>query len=128
MEFKTGEIEKSLREIDAVKSATVDRKWMSDIEITISEWETIAYIEEKEQYSLLLENGEVFASGIRHPEVKAPVLSGFQDDRIRKRLTAQLLKIEKEVYRLISEILYNETASGSENITVYMDDGMKCVQ
>ena len=123
--FKTGEIEKSLELLDGVKSATVDRKWMRDVQITVSEWETIAYIEEKEQYSLLLDNGEVFASGIRHPEVKAPVLSGFQDDRIRKRLTAQLLKMDKEVYRLISEILYNETTSGSENITVYMDDGFE---
>ncbi len=50
---------------------------MRDVQITVSEWETIAYIEEEGTYSFLLENGEVFASGIRHPEVKAPVLIGF---------------------------------------------------
>ena len=42
-----------------------------------------------------------------------------------KGLTAQLLKMDKEVYHLISEIIYNETTSDSESITVYMDDGFE---
>ena len=58
--FNTGEIEKSLEKIDGVKRCSVSRKWMRDVEITISEWETIAYIEEEGQYSFLLENGEMF--------------------------------------------------------------------
>ena len=38
----------------ASKVLLYHRKWMRDVEITISEWETIAYIEEEGQYSLLI--------------------------------------------------------------------------
>ena len=40
------------------------------------------------------------------PEVKAPVLNRVsQNPDIRKRMTAQLLKMDKDVYHLISEII-----------------------
>jgi cell division protein FtsQ len=121
--FATGEIEKSLKALDGVKNVSVSRKWMREIRITISEWETVAYIEENGQYSLLLENGEAFPAGMLHPEAEAPVLNNLSNADIQKQLTAQLLKMDDDVYRLISEIIFDGTNSDSDTITVFMDDG-----
>lgn len=123
--FDTAEIEKSLEELDGVKHVTVSRKWMRDVQITVSEWKTVAYMEEAGQYNLLLENGEAFPAGVLNLEVEAPVLNNFADQKMQKRLTTQLLQMDDEVYRLISEIVFVGTDSRSDNITVYMDDGFE---
>src|SRR6185437_12756739 len=115
--------EKSLEALDGVKNVSVSRKWMRDIQIMISEWKTVAYIEENGQYSLLLENGETFLAGMMYPEAEAPVLNNLSNTDIRKQLTSQLLKMDNEVYRLISEIIFDGTDSDSDRITVFMDDG-----
>ena len=79
--FSTGEIEESLEKIDGVQKVSVSRKWFRDIEIAITEWKTVAYIEDGGQYSLLLENGETFPTGMLLPEAEAPVLNNFKNAR-----------------------------------------------
>ena len=66
--FTVQAVEKVLKEIDTVKSVTVSRKWLHDIEINILEWNTIAYIEEDGNYNLLLESGDVFSAEQLLPE------------------------------------------------------------
>ena len=121
--FKIKDTEKSIRKMDSVQDVTIARKWLRDVEVNITEWDPIAYIEEDGQYSLLLENGKVFSQNQLLPEEDAPILNGFTDSEHKKRMTAQLMKMESEVYQLISEIIYKGTADDTNNITVYMDDG-----
>ncbi len=123
--FSTGSIEKTLAEIDGVKNVSVSRKWFRDIAIVITEWETVAYIEDDGHYSLLLENGEIFPAGMLSPEAEAPILTNFQDSDIRKRMTTQLLKMDGNVYQLLSEIIFDGTEEDSDSITVYMNDGFE---
>ena len=53
------------------------------------------------------------------------MLNNFSDADMRKKLTAQLLQMEEDVYRLLSEIVFMGTERGPDNITVYMDDGFE---
>lgn len=121
--FSAKDVEKKLEAIDSVQETKVSRKWLRDIEITITEWQTVAYVENAGRYQALLESGEVFSEEIIVPENKAPILNGFTDEKIKSRLTAQLLLMEKDIYSLISEIIYTGTGLDSNTITVYMDDG-----
>ena len=121
--FTIKEAEKSLKEIDVVKDVSISRKWFRDVEITITEWKTIAYIEDKEKYNLLLESGDIFSAGHVMPEEKAPVLIGFSNAANRKKIIAQLTEMEKDVYQLISEIILKDDAKNGSDLTVYMDDG-----
>ncbi|MBE1553555.1 cell division protein FtsQ/DivIB [Sporosarcina limicola] len=121
--FSSGEIKDALEKIDGVQGVTVSRKWLRDIEIIISEWKTVAYIEEDGQYSLLLENGETLPAGMLLPEAEAPVLNNIKDLGIQKRLIAQLLKMDENIYQIISEIIYEGTEVDPDRLTVYMDDG-----
>lgn len=121
--FSVKSAEKKLIGIDVVKDVSVSRKWFRDIEITLVEWDTVAYIEEKDKYNLLLESGDVFPGIEVRPEEKAPVLIGFSQKVDRKKITAQLTDMEKNIYQLISEIILKEEDEKGAELTVYMDDG-----
>lgn len=121
--FTTEEVKELLVSIDGVKEVTVTRKLLRDIEIVITEWETVAYIEDKGNYSLLLENGEIFSSEQINSNI--PILNHVEDSDVRKKLTSQLMKMDDEVLHLISEIIYTGSGDDQDTITVYMDDGFE---
>ena len=121
--ISTKKTEALLENLETVKNVNVSRKWLHDIEITITEWDTIGYVEQEGQFSLLLEDGEIFSSEQLKPSEEAPILNGFSDTESRKKITKQLLSLEKQVYHLISEIIWNEDQKGLTELTVYMDDG-----
>lgn len=121
--FKTQIIEHSLGEFDVVKEAYVSRKWPNDIEVSIVEWGTLAFIEERESYDLLLESGELFPIDRLSPEADVPILKGFTNPDVRKQMSTQLMKMDKSVYHLISEIKFTGTEEDLESLTIYMDDG-----
>lgn len=123
--FSRKDVVSALEEIEGVQNVSVSRKWMRDVEIDIKEWKTIAYVEDRGQYSLLLENGALFTPKLAFLEGEAPILNGFDNDKKRKKITAQLIKMDKDLYPLLSEIILMGTKEDPEKITVYMDDGFE---
>lgn len=121
--FSVKDVEKRLEKLEGVQKAAVSRKWLNGVTIAVTEWRPIAYIEDDGHYGLLLENGDVFTPDKLSPEEDAPILNGFTDSGVKKRMTAQLLKMENEVYQLISEIIYTGKKEKPNHITVFMDDG-----
>ncbi|MDS9470498.1 cell division protein FtsQ/DivIB [Sporosarcina pasteurii] len=121
--FSAKQVEQRLEKIEGVQKAVVSRKWLRGVQITVTEWKPIAYIENDGQFGLLLENGDVFTPEKLAPEEDAPILNGFTDIDVKKRMTEQLIKMENEVYQLISEILYTGRKEEPDFITVFMDDG-----
>ncbi|MCG7342784.1 FtsQ-type POTRA domain-containing protein [Sporosarcina sp. ACRSL] len=119
--FETKEVEKELSKLEGVNTVAVTRKWMRDIEISIDEWNTVAYMESGGEYELLLENGDLFPSGGNYPNV--PILNHVDNPKLRSKLTSQLLKMDKNVLQLISEIIYTGTEENPDTIVAYMDDG-----
>lgn len=121
--FSKKKISERLQELEGIQEVEVSRKWFRDVEFTVVEWRPIAYIEEDGRFGLLLENGEVFTPEQLTPEEDAPILNGFSDDKIQSRLTAELKKMENNIYQLISEVVYTGTKAEPNHITVFMDDG-----
>ena len=121
--FTTKKTEKILANLETVKNVSVSRKWLNGIDIKITEWDTVGYIEKDGQFSLLLEDGGIFSADELKPSDTAPILIGFDNSESRKKMTKQLLKLEKNVYQLISEIILTEEGHGSTDLTVYMENG-----
>ncbi len=121
--FTIADVEKDLLKVESVQEVKVSRKWLREVTVELVEWAPIAYLENDGQYSLLLENGEVFFQEQMLPEEDAPILNGFAEAKHKKRITKQLKEMESNVYQLISEIIYEGTAEDPDHITVYMDDG-----
>lgn len=121
--FTKKNISERLLSAEGVREVEVSRKWLRDVELTVVEWRPIAYIEDNGRFGLLLENGEVFTPEQIMPEEDAPILNGFSDGTVQSKLTAELKKMENNIYQLISEIIYTGTETEPNHITVYMDDG-----
>lgn len=121
--FTAEDVKKELENIDSVEEAQISRKWINHVEIAIKEWQTVAYVENAGRYNALLENGDVFSEEIIVPENKAPILNGFGDEKIKDRMTKQLLKMDKGVYAQISEVIYTGSEIDQDSITAFMDDG-----
>lgn len=119
--FETKEVEEELLKLEGVSSVAVTRKWFNEIDVAIKEWKTVAYMESGGEYGLLLENGSLFPSGGNYPNV--PILNHVDNPDLRKSLTKQLMKMDKNVLQLISEIIYTGTEENPDTIVAYMDDG-----
>ncbi|QTD42402.1 cell division protein FtsQ/DivIB [Sporosarcina sp. Te-1] len=119
--FKVHDVQQALTRLEGVQQAKVSRKWFHDVEISITEWKTVAYLEEKGQYNILLENGETFHGETIKPDV--PILSNLDDVKVAEKIIKQLLKMDKNVFQLISEIIYTGDEVDTDSLVIYMDDG-----
>lgn len=117
--FRTADIERNLLEITGVKEVSVSRENWNDVEITLKEWKPIAYIENKLQYDLLLENGDRMATKDTEALLHAPILLGFNEPNIIERMIEQLQAMDYSEFEMISELRYK----GEDKIEVFMNDG-----
>ncbi|MBB4824019.1 cell division protein FtsQ [Sporosarcina luteola] len=119
--FKLHEVQETLEGLEGVQKVSISRKWFNDVVISITEWKVVAYTEEKGQYNLLLENGNTFHGQTTKPNV--PILSNVKDTKDAQRIIKQLLKMDKNVFQLISEIISIGDEVDPDSLIVYMDDG-----
>lgn len=117
--FKTADVEKKLLKITGVKEVSVSRKFLNHVSINITEWEPIAYIENKAQYDLLLVNGDRIEANDPEALLHAPILSGFSEADSTEQMIAQLQEMDPSVFELVSEVHYTE----EDKIQVFMNDG-----
>lgn len=121
--FSAAKVAQQLERIDEVESVSISRKWLRDVEITINEWTTLAYIEKEGSYQALLENGSVFSEEFVTPNSKVPILTNFTTASARERIIKQLNAMDGDAYTLLSEVVYTGTKEDPTTITAYMDDG-----
>ncbi|WP_432359484.1 cell division protein FtsQ/DivIB [Sporosarcina sp. UB5] len=119
--FETKEVERDLLKLESVSAVSVTRKWLRDIDISVSEWKSVAYMENGGDYRLLLENGTLFPGSRNYPNV--PILNHMDNPQLRGKVTKQLMKMDKNVLQMISEIIYTGTEETPDTIIAYMDDG-----
>ncbi|WP_158232438.1 cell division protein FtsQ/DivIB [Sporosarcina sp. P13] len=117
--FRTRDIEKNLLKITGVKEVSVSREYWNDVSIKVTEWKPVAYIENKTQFDLLLENGERMETKDPEALLHAPILSGFTESAVIERMIQQLQEMDNSVFQLISELRYK----GDDKIEAFMNDG-----
>lgn len=121
--FKISEVEQAIAEYEWVKSVHVQRKFLNRVEITIDEWQKVAYISRDGEFYPMLDNGVVFNESNAIVPIDAPIFLKFDDEPIRKRLLKQLALLKPEVLSLISQINANPTEADPYSITLFMNDG-----
>lgn len=117
--FDKDDVSERLAGVDGVHKVNISRRWINHVQIDVTEWEPIGYVEKKGEYQLLLENGEAFSASAEFPISEAPILNGFDDKEILKEMTEQLLDLDDSIYHLISEIIITDR----DLLTIFMDDG-----
>lgn len=121
--FRVADVEKKLSKEEWVKDVTVQRKWLTKVEIKIEEWQKIAYISENNAFYPMLENGVIVKQTSTIEPIDAPVFLHFNNEGLRKRLLKELANLNPEVLALISQINATPTKADPYAITLYMNDG-----
>ena len=121
--FAVKDVEATLQELNFVSDAKVKRKLLTDVTITIKEYEKVAYLNEGSQYYPMLENGYIYKEGSLDTPIDAPVFMHFTDEGLRKRLLKEMPKIDHSILALISQINAIPTDNDPYAITLFMNDG-----
>jgi cell division protein FtsQ len=122
-EIRTSNAEKLLLKNDLIQDVTVKRNGLTSVGIEVTEWKKAAYLQSDTGYAIVLENGKVFQSDKVLAPVDAPLLSGFDNPKIRSRMVNELSKLNGQVLSMISQIESVPSKADPYRIRLFMNDG-----
>ncbi|TMU87871.1 FtsQ-type POTRA domain-containing protein [Bacillus sp. BHET2] len=114
-----------LKELPEVKNATVKLSFPNSYEVTIQEYSKKAYLSKGNKFFVILENGKVLDKGTESIPVDAPLLRGFEEDKVLLKMVKELGELPKEVQHLISEINLVPKKTDQYHLTLFMNDGFE---
>lgn len=121
--FRVGDVEQILEQSDWVKGVKVKRKWLNTVQISVEEWQKVAYIAKNGDFYPMLENGYILEHVSKLEPIDAPIFLQFEDEALRKRLLKELAGLESNILALISQINATPTKSDPYAVTLFMNDG-----
>ena len=119
--FNSDEIERHLETLEWVESVSVQKKWLTSVEVEIKEFIEMGYLDQGNNYQVVLSNGIVLNQPVTN--IEGPIFSNFEDEAKREALVEQLVNTEPEVQNLISQIILDPDEERADYITIYMNDG-----
>jgi cell division protein FtsQ len=112
-----------LNELPEIKNAQVKMSFPNSFIIEVEELDKKAYILKDNKFYIILENGKVLNKGTDSIPVDAPLLRGFKEDKVLKKMISELGELPKEVRHLISEINLTPKKTDQYHVTLFMNDG-----
>lgn len=119
--FNSDEIERHIESLEWVESVSVQKKWLTSVEVEIEEFVEMGYLDQGNNYQVVLSNGIVLNQPVTN--IEGPIFSNFEDEAKREALVEQLVNTEPEVQNLISQIILDPEEERADYITIYMNDG-----
>lgn len=114
--FTTFSIEKKLEKNTYIKSATVKRKNLREIYISVLENKPIIYLDEEEK-TVLLDGAKV------DYKYQVPVALNYIPDTLYDKFINKISSLDNDVFNRISEIIYDPNDVDIERFLFYMNDG-----
>lgn len=121
--FNESKIENLIANNAWVESVKVQRKWLTSVHIQVNEFKQIGYLEDGDFLHIILENGQIIKTDGQVIPKDGPLFTGFDEEKIRKRMIKELNDLDNEVLTGISQIKYTPTENDAYSIQVYMNDG-----
>lgn len=122
--FSKNEIEENIeKNLPQVKTAELAFSGLNDFEFTVSEWKTVAYLSEDEQYYKILENGVILEEPQSVSIGNMPIFTNFSEGEVMNRLLDEFSKLDPSIHNLISEVNYAPSETNEFLVHIYMNDG-----
>jgi len=119
--FKEAAIEERLNDLEWVENATVEKKWLTGVDISINEFDKMGYLERENSYQTILSNGYAVEKPVT--TIDGPIFTNFEDEEARVKLVSQLAQTDGEVFNLISQVILDSKETETSYVTLYMNDG-----
>jgi cell division protein FtsQ len=120
------EIVKSIRQLPEIKKADVKVVFPRTVQITVTEFERIAYLIQETSFYPVLENGSIITNQkLTSLPINAPILKEFTEGKVLDEMINSLKELPAEVVNSISEIHYTPTKTDQFHINLFMNDGFE---
>ena len=124
--FQPKEIEKSIGNIEEIKSVKVSRQFPTHVIISVKEYDRVAYLMKDRTFHPVLENGSIVQeTSLSTAPTSSPILIHFEEGKTLKTLLNELDKLPKNIVHSISEIQSAPKKTDQEHIILYMNDGFE---
>ncbi|WP_114571159.1 cell division protein FtsQ/DivIB [Exiguobacterium flavidum] len=115
------ELIERIEDVPGVREATLRKKFLHEMTVTVTEEKEIAYAKVKPDDRIVLADGTIIRGRSKEELFDAPILTGFTDASLKK-VTRELVKIEPKVRSRISEIV-SDSGKNKNGLRLYMTDG-----
>ena len=99
----------------------------NQINLSISEYQTVGYLVRRKQYYPILENGTVLNTKMTQSLGNSPVYSGFKNDRYLKQGLALYRQFPNSIQSAVSEIRLTAGNNNPYQVHLYMNDGNEVI-
>lgn len=125
LSLDTKEIRHRLEKLDTVKKVTVEKSWLNELNVHITENEKIALLKTDDRYNFVLENGKTISSRSQLTNYELPILLNMPDEVFRKKLMKQLMQLKPDLLLMISQIESSPSKSNKNLLQIFMSDGFE---
>lgn len=123
-EVNNRSFKRELVEHPLVKEAKIERKLPRTVNITVTEYKIVGFVEVDGTYEAVLPDGNLVATKNEAFHLAdGPVIKGFDDKDLLKQMASELNETDEEVFQLISEIIWQPKKNNQSKILLYMNDG-----
>ncbi|UJF15124.1 FtsQ-type POTRA domain-containing protein [Jeotgalibaca sp. MA1X17-3] len=110
-------------ELPQIKKVEINWQGLNDISLSVSDFQTIAYIETEMGYQNVLETGIILKDIEKIPRGSKIILKNFEDDLYLDTIVTELNTVSEEIQNSISDINYTGNAENPYTILLFMNDG-----
>jgi cell division protein FtsQ len=124
MNIEEEKVEQKVQTLNEVALAKVKRSFYNEVTITVTEYQRVGYIKQKDDYYPMLQNGTMLPPLKKEDRpVNAPVIMQWEDKERLEEMAQELRKLPEGIIHRISEIHQTSDDVKSGNVTLYMTDG-----
>lgn len=107
-----------------IHSATVKRSLPRKVEITVDEYNLVGFIQKKDYYFPVIEDGKVIKERkLKSVRGEAPLLINFTEEEYLQDISKELQALPNNILSMISELYWEPTKKNKNKILLYMNDG-----
>ncbi|WP_208558846.1 cell division protein FtsQ/DivIB [Marinilactibacillus kalidii] len=106
-----------------VKEMKLSINNLNNIELEISEYETVAYLYRDETYFKVLDNGEVLEEAYPNTVGNLPIFFNFKNETVLMQLLEEYKLLDSGIQSMLSEIEWIENDRNPLLVKAYMNDG-----
>lgn len=123
--INTATAEENISLLPIIVDVDVEREWWNGVNVDISEYRAVGYVENEGSYNPLLENARILR-GYQATPASGPLIHHFEGEEM-DRLVDNLNDMEPEILAGISEIYYRPSENSMTRIHIFMNDGQEIV-
>ncbi|WP_051912490.1 cell division protein FtsQ/DivIB [Carnobacterium funditum] len=115
------------KQLSQVKSMDLKFDSVNSYELVITEYKTVAYLENNDAYYNILENGKIVNESRKVSIGNQPIFIHFKEGKVLNEMLDQYHLLKENIHNSVSEVEYTPSKTDPYLIKMYMNDGNQVI-